>query len=228
MSLSKKQQKCLRLRLWIGQETTEIIFQTEFSLMKKRTYSFFLFEKPTKFKNHQQKWKDWVRKRSKSTLTSYFWNFFFFFSSFSFPKKTLLNAKNILEISCMHSFSCVIVSGLWGCVHRRTNLDCRQFSPFAKFSACRETFDSRHLLIWSLLYLLPNGCRRHSFFCPRHHRIMYFQRFFPILNFHCILNHACINRPVAKGWLVWQHRLFSSDSCNSPRVKKELYLYKKL
>lgn len=159
-----------------------------------------------------------MKKRSKSTLTSYFWNLFFL-SIFFFFFENSMQRIYLLEILCMHSFSCVIVSGLCGCVHCQTNLDCRQFSPFAKFSACRETFDSRHLLIRSLLYLLPNGWRRHTFLSTS--PPYYFQRLFPILNFRCILNYACINRPVAKGWLVWQHRLFSSDSCNSPRVKKK-------
>lgn len=162
-----------------------------------------------------------MKKRSRSTLTSYFWNLFFL-SIFFFFFENSMQRIYLLEILCMHSFSCVIVSGLCGCVHCQTNLDCRQFSPFAKFSACRETFDSRHLLIRSLLYLLPNGCRRHSFLSTS--PPYYFQRFFPILNFRCILNHACINRPVAKGWLVWKHRLFSSDSCNSPRVKKNNFI----
>lgn len=161
-----------------------------------------------------------MKKRSRSTFTSYFWNLFFL-SIFFFFFENSMQRIYLLEILCMHSFSCVIVSGLCGCVHCQTNLDCRRFSPFAKFSACRETFDSRHLLIRSLLYLLPNGCRRHSFFVHVTTVLCISSEFFPILNFHCILNHACINRPVAKGWLVWQHRLFSSDSCNSPRVKKK-------
>lgn len=115
MFLRKKQQKCLRLRLWIGKKSPpKIILQTEFSLMKKRTFSFFFYKKPTKFKKSSTK-MEWLSEEKIQKYINFLFLKSFFFSILFFEENSSQCKESTWNFMHAFFFLCYRFRIVWLC-----------------------------------------------------------------------------------------------------------------
>lgn len=153
----------MKLTKYCWENRRKKIPQKEFSeiqknVFKKTLFSYFFWSEQTDSTSSENQQQN-RNKLSGATIQLAPHEFFALHCYFEEKRSQWASTKGKLEILCMHSFLALSFPdcGAVLCIIKQQTLTFSKCCPFSKFSASTETFDSRHLLILSLLHLLADG-----------------------------------------------------------------------